>query len=120
MYDKHFPWKKPKLKTKALRSSCITARIKRSSKWKKQLYKKFLKKGNQKNETEYKNYKRLFESIKRRSKKLHFIEEIIRFSDKKSQGILLTKLTTTLKKINILQVSLSTFLRPLTLLIIKF
>ena len=54
MYDKHFPWKKPKLKTKALRSSCITARIKRSSKWKKQLYKKFLKKGNQKNETEYK------------------------------------------------------------------
>ena len=66
MYDKHFPFNKIKLKTKDLKTSWITAGIKKSSKWKQRLYTKFLKNRNQKNETEYKNYKKLFESIKRR------------------------------------------------------
>ena len=72
MYDKHFPLKKIKLKTKDLKSHWITAGIKKSSKRKQHLYTKFLKNRNQKHETGCKNYKKLFESIKRRSKKLHF------------------------------------------------
>ena len=81
MYDKHFPLKKIKLETKDLKSPWITARIKKSSKWKQQLYTKFLKNRNQKNETEYKNYKKLFESIKRHSKKLHFSKLIIKYEN---------------------------------------
>ena len=66
VYDIHFPLKKIKLKTKDLKSAWITAGIKKSSKRKQRLYTKFLKNRNQKNETEYKNYKKLFESTKRR------------------------------------------------------
>ena len=78
MYDKHFPLKKIKLKTKALKNPWITAAIKKSSKRKQRLYTKFLKIRNQKRETEYKNYKKLFESTKRRSKKLHFSKLILK------------------------------------------
>ena len=58
MYEKHFPLKKRKLKTKDLKSPWISAGIKKSSKRKQRLYTKFLKSRNQKNETEYKNYKK--------------------------------------------------------------
>ena len=81
MHDKHFPLKKIKLKTKDLKSAWITAGIKRSSKRKQRLYTKFLKNRNQKNETEYRNDKKLFESIKRRSKKLHFSKLILKYKD---------------------------------------
>ena len=60
MYVKHFPLKKIKLKTKDLKSPWITAGIKKSSKRKQQLYTKFLRNRNQKNETEYKNLKTTF------------------------------------------------------------
>ena len=36
------------------------------------MHEKFLKTRNQKMELEYKNYKNLFETIKKRSKKLHY------------------------------------------------
>ena len=78
MYDKHFPLKEIKLKTKDLKSPSITAGIKKFSKWKQRLYTKSLKNRNQ-NETEYKNYKKLCESIKRRSKKLHFSKLILKY-----------------------------------------
>ena len=78
MYDKHFPLKTIKLKTKDLKSPWITAGIKKSSKQKQRLYTKFLKNRNQKNETEYKNYKKLFESIKRRLKKLHLSKLLLK------------------------------------------
>ena len=48
MYDKHFPLKKIKLKTKDLKSAWITAGIKKSSKRKQRLYTKLLKNRNQK------------------------------------------------------------------------
>ena len=51
MYDKHFPLKKIKLKTKDLKSPWITARIKTSSKSKEQIYAEFLINRNQNNET---------------------------------------------------------------------
>ena len=40
-----------------------------------------MKNRNQKNETEYKNYKKLFESIKKRSKKLHLSELILKYKN---------------------------------------
>ena len=48
MYEKHFPLKKRKLKTKDLKSPWISAGIKKSSKRKQRLYTKFLKNRNQK------------------------------------------------------------------------
>ena len=48
---------------------------------KQRLYKKVLKSGNKKHETEYKNYKNLFEAIKKRSKKNHFSKLIINFKN---------------------------------------
>ena len=81
MCDKHFPLKKIKLKTKDLKSPWITAGIKKSSKRKQQLYTKFLKNKKQKNETECKNYKKHFEYIKRRSKKLHFSKLILKYKN---------------------------------------
>ena len=57
----------------------ITNGIKTSSKRKQRLYEKFLKSRNEKNEFEYKTYNKLFESIKKRSKKLHFSNLILRY-----------------------------------------
>ena len=90
MYDKHFPLKKIKLKTKDLKSPWITAGIKKSSKQKQRLYTKFLKNRNQKNETQYKNYKKLFESTKRHSKKPHFSKLILKYKNniKKTRQII--------------------------------
>ena len=82
MYDKHFPFKKIKIKTKDLKSPWITAGIKKSSKRKQRLHTKFLKNRNQKNETEHKNYKKLSKFIKRRSKKLHFSKLILIYKNK--------------------------------------
>ena len=53
--------------------------IKKSSKWKQHLYEKLLKNQNEKTELEYKTYKKLFESIKRCSKKLHFSNLILNY-----------------------------------------
>ena len=79
MYDKHFPLKKMKLKTKDLKSPWIIAGIQKSSKRKQRFYTKFLKNRNQKNETECKNYKKLFEFIKRRSEKLYFSKLTLKY-----------------------------------------
>ena len=43
---------------------------------------KVLEKQNQKSETEYKNYKKLFEPIKRRLKKLNFSKLILKYKSK--------------------------------------
>ena len=71
-YDNYFPKRKIKLKAKDLESSWITRGIKNSSKRKQCLHEKFFKKWTEKNELEYKNYKKLFESVKKHSKKYIF------------------------------------------------
>ena len=81
LYDTYFPEKKIKLKNKDLQSPWITKGIRRSSKRKQSLYEKFLKNQNEKNELEYKNYKHLFEAVKKRSKKLHFSKLILRYKN---------------------------------------
>ena len=60
-----------------MRSPWITSGIKRSSKYNQRLYGKSLKSPNKQNEIEYKSYKHLFESIKKRSKKLQFSKLIL-------------------------------------------
>ena len=79
IYDDFFPKKKIKVKSKDIQSPWITAGIKKSSKRKQRLYEKFLKCRSERNEDEYKNYKRLFETIKKRSKKLPFPKLIVNY-----------------------------------------
>ena len=81
LYDTYFPEKNIKPKTKDLQSPWITKGVRRSSKRKQRLYEKFLKNRNEKNELEYKNYKHLFEAVKKRSKKLHFSKLILRYKN---------------------------------------
>ena len=78
IYENFLPKKKKKLKVKGIQSPWITSGIKKSSKRKQRLYDKFLKTRSQKRELEYKNYKNLFEAIKKRSKKLHSSKLIIK------------------------------------------
>ena len=45
------------------------------------MYSKFLKKRNEKTKKEYQDYKKLFESIKKRSKKLYFSKLILKYKN---------------------------------------
>ena len=71
--DKYFPKQNIRIYKKDLQSPWITTGIKKSSKRKQKLYVKFLKNRNSKNELKYKNYKKLFKSIKKRAKKNYFL-----------------------------------------------
>ena len=68
-------------KIKDIQSPWIKSGIKKSSKHKQRPYDKFLKTRSQKSELEYKNYKNLFETIKKRSKKLHYSKLIIKYKE---------------------------------------
>ena len=50
----------------------------KSSKKKQRLYEKYLKKRTTENEKIYKTYKSLFESIKKKSKKLYYSEKLLK------------------------------------------
>ena len=67
IYDIYFPKVFVRLKTKHIQSPWITKGIAKSSKRKQKLYEKFLK--HRTRETEYKSYKNLFESLKKKAKK---------------------------------------------------
>ena len=81
LYDQYFPKQYIKIKEKHLRSPWITTGIKKSSKRKQKLLNKFLKNRNNQNEYEYKNYKKLFESIKKRAKRNYFSSLIIKYKN---------------------------------------
>ena len=76
IYDDCFPIKVIEIKTKNLLSPWITKGIKKSSKRKQKLYEKILKKNSPNNEKEYKDYKQLFEKIKKDSKRKCFQEKL--------------------------------------------
>ena len=83
IYDDCFPIKVIEIKTKNLLSPWITKGIKESSKKKQTLHEKFLKKKSPNNEKEYKDYKELFEKIKKDSKrKLAFIKTVLKIHGK--------------------------------------
>ena len=66
--------------------------MKKSSKRKQKLYVKFLKNRNSKNEIEYGNYKKLFESIKKWAKKNYFLSLVLKHKNNiKKPGMLLKK-----------------------------
>ena len=69
------------MKNKDLNSPWVTKGIKKSSKWKQRLYEKFLKNCTEKHELAYKTYQRLFESIKKHSKKLQFSNLILKYKN---------------------------------------
>ena len=60
LYEKNFPLKKHKIKTKDLNTPWMTKGMKKSSKQKQRLYIKYLKCKTETSETRYKNYKNLF------------------------------------------------------------
>ena len=79
-YDEYFPIKIIKLKTKDIQSPWITTGIKKSSKHKQRLYEN-LKTRCKKAENPYKNYKNLFQQIKKPAKRFHFSNLIIKYKN---------------------------------------
>ena len=67
-----FPEVRIKIKAKAIEKPWITKGITRSSKKKPKLYERFLKKRSTQNEQKCKNYKNLFETIKKKAKKIYY------------------------------------------------
>ena len=90
LYDECFSKKKIKLKPQKYNNPWITKGIKKSSKRKQKLYEKFLKNRNEKNEKLYKSYKSLFESVKRRSKRIYYSSKILEFKNnaRKTWGVM--------------------------------
>ena len=68
IYDEFFPKSRIKVRHNKRTTPWITTGSAKSSKHKQKLYEKFLKKRTSKNEMNYKNYRRLFKSVKRKSK----------------------------------------------------
>ena len=79
LYEEYFLIRKIKTKPKRALSPSITNGIAKSSKQKQNLYEKFLKHRTPINEANYKAYKNLFETIKRKSKKRFYSEKLIKF-----------------------------------------
>ena len=80
-YDTFFPKKKIQINKKNLASPWITKGIIKSSKRKQKLYEKFLKRKTPHNENNYKDYKRLFETIKHKSKANYFNERLNKYQN---------------------------------------
>ncbi|XP_065650433.1 MATH and LRR domain-containing protein PFE0570w-like [Hydra vulgaris] len=75
-YNEAFPIISKLIKTKSHQNPWITAGIIKSSQKKKRLYEKFIKKRTYKNETKYENYKRLFETVIKDSKKQYYTNQL--------------------------------------------
>ena len=89
LYDECFPKKKIK-KPQKYNNPWITKGIKKLSKRKQKLDEKFLRNKNEKNEKLYKSYKSLFESVKRKSKRIYYSSKILEFKNnaKKTWGVM--------------------------------
>ena len=90
LYDEYFPKKKIKLKAQKYNNPWITKGIKKSSKRKQKLHEKFLKNRNETSEKLFKSYKSLFESVKRKSKRIYYSSKILEFKNnaKKTWGVM--------------------------------
>ena len=69
------------VKSKTLKNPWITKGILKSSKTKQRLYDKFLKSKTYEHEISYKNYRKLFESIKQRAKSQYYSKMILHYKD---------------------------------------
>ena len=82
IFLQHYETAFPKVtKTIKLKSLWITKGLIKSSKRKQRLYEKFLKHRSYQNEIAYKTYKNLFESIKNKSKKSYYSEQINKYKN---------------------------------------
>ena len=88
LYNECFP--KIKIKLKPHFRPWITSGIRKSSKRKQRLYEKFLKTRTAKSEAEYKTYKNMFETIKRKSRRNYYSQKILEHKNnaKKSRNIM--------------------------------
>ena len=77
-YEKYFPKVRIKIKAKIIQNSWITKGITKSSKKKQKLYELFFKKRTPENEQKYKNYKNLFETIKKKAKKTYYSSRLLK------------------------------------------
>ena len=69
LWNEVFPKQKIKVKRESFNSPWMTKGLVKSSKKKQRLYEKFLKNGNPEKKLNYKQYKTLLESLKKKSKK---------------------------------------------------
>ena len=76
-----FQKKKIAISKKDLKGPWITTGIKKSSKRKQRLYKKNFLNRNSRNDSEYKNHKKLFELVKGWSKKLYYSNLILKYKN---------------------------------------
>ena len=77
-YDKYFPKVRIKIKAKTIQNSWTTKDITKSSKKKQKLYERFLKKLAPQNEQKYKYYEDLFETIKKKAKKIYYSNKLLK------------------------------------------
>ena len=77
IYDLAFPLKTISVKKKNLQNPWMTKGLLKPSKRKQKLYETFLKKRTPRNESIYKAYKSLFESLKEKSKKI-IIQDVLK------------------------------------------
>ena len=82
LYDKVFEKYVVTVKSKTLKNLWITKGILKSSKTNQRLYDKFLKSKSYEHEISYKNYRKLFESIKQRAKSQYYSKMILHYKDK--------------------------------------
>ena len=76
LYNDTFPKQKIKIKRKSFNSPWMTKGLVKSSKKKQRLYEKFLKNRNLEEELNYKQYKTLSKSLKKKSKKNYYSDLI--------------------------------------------
>ena len=75
IYDKNFPLLETEVKLKDLRTPWMSKAMRKSSKQKQKLYIKFLKSKNPEDELIYKNYKTLFEKLRKNSKQNYYLKQ---------------------------------------------
>ena len=72
IYDKNFPLLETEVKLKDLQTPWMPKAMRKSSKQKQKLYIKFLKRKNPEDEFIYKNYKNLFEKLRKKAKQNYY------------------------------------------------
>ena len=77
-YDKYFPKVRIKIKAETIQNPWITKGITKSSKKKQKVYERFLKKRIPENEQKYKNYKNIFETIKKKAKVIYYSNKLLK------------------------------------------
>ena len=98
IYNRHFLIEKKKIKTKDLKTPWLSKGLKKSSKRKQKLYIKYLKTKTYEAETQYKDYKNLFEKLKRKAKQRHYSALVSKYThDSKKTWRILKEITGKLK-----------------------